>query len=75
MWSGSERAAALAGRLCGGSVGVGTVVSAARRIDVGDEADENEADEDNGVVGACSAERGDGKTATLGAADDGAAGM
>jgi hypothetical protein len=73
MWSGSESAAALAGRLCGGGVGVGTAVSAARRIDVGDEADDNEADEDDGVVGACRAERGDGKTATLDTVDDGAA--
>ncbi len=71
MWSGSESAAALAGRLCGGGVGVGTEVSAARRIDVGDEADDNMAD-DNGVVGACRAERGDGKTATLDAVNDGA---
>ena len=75
MCSGSESegAAALAGRLCGGGVGVGvcTEVSAARRIDVGDEADESEAD-DEGVVGACAEARGDGETVAI-TVDDGAA--
>ncbi len=74
MCSGSESigAAALAGRLCSGGVGVdiGTEVSAARRIvDVGDEADISDED---GVVGACAAARGDGETA-VNAEDGGAA--